>query len=146
MSDCLPRSCHELNKHLLAEDSDSGVEAIVHNCKMKAYGSSSHLGALNPASCCSSVLWLRTENSRAQQWCPSSMDFVQLRDCGAESCSSGWGQEGLGEEVLRKLNVTLKRQDFFCVFTVLIQWFPQTSDKYCDYVWKILEKEPWHWH
>ena len=79
MSDCLPRSCHELNKHLLAEDSDSGVEVIVRNCEMKTHGSSSPLRPPGPASCCPSVLWFSIENSRAQQFCPSFMGSVQLR-------------------------------------------------------------------
>lgn len=91
MSDCLPRSCPELNKHLLAEDSDSGVEAIVCNCKMKPHRSSSPLGPQGPASCCPSVFWSCTENSRAQQFCPSFMGTVQLTYHVAVSCFSGEG-------------------------------------------------------
>lgn len=38
--------------------------------------------------------------------------------------------DGGREEVLRKLHIILKRKDFSCVFTVLIQWLSQTSGKY----------------
>lgn len=35
MSDSLPRSCHGLNKHLLAEDPNSGLDVIIRNCETK---------------------------------------------------------------------------------------------------------------
>lgn len=130
MSDCLPRSCPELNKHLLPEDSDSGVEAIVRNCKMKTHRQSSPLGSTG--SCI--LLPLDVVVLHRKLTCPAVLSQL-YGFCPADvSCSCQLFLWRGGAEILRKLNIILERQDFFCVFTVLIQWLPQTSGKYCGCV------------